>query len=290
MLYVILGQKQPFNNYVFEDIEKNYLKNFRRSYTTIGELLSDVSKTYKPLIGGKYVFSTSLKMKNTEYTRFLLQIENLYDHPYIDFILNILPNGIVNATDKENLKVINLFDTMDENFKSFVSSDLLISEKGLKTLINRIGYSYTKYILYREDLKSLEDPFGVRELQPNDITKVIKEKRVKNPEDILFNLIKGDITYLKHHHKLVDRYSSRWVFEYYQKTIFRALKIKEKVRNGKNWMDLKNESPKIFKISEFDFIQLKLISKLLNNPEKFLTYIYSNYSKQDLFDKIASKS
>ena len=190
----------------------------------------------------------------------------------------------------KNLKVINLFDTMDENFKSFVSSDLLISEKGLKTLINRIGYSYTKYILYREDLKSLEDPFGVRELQPNDITKVIKEKRVKNPEDILFNLIKGDITYLKHHHKLVDRYSSRWVFEYYQKTIFRALKIKEKVRNGKNWMDLKNESPKIFKISEFDFIQLKLISKLLNKTEKFLTYIYSNYSKQDLFDKIASKS
>ena len=62
------------------------------------------------------------------------------------------------------------------------------------------------------------------------------------------------------------------------------------MRNGKNWMDLKNESPKIFKISEFDFIQLKLISKLLNNPEKFLTYIYSNYSKQDLFDKIASKS
>ena len=144
MLHLILGRLDEHNRYHISEIEKNYIPMFTRSYPSIGGLLVDTNNIRKPILGGKILMKTYLKMKTKDLPGFIRKIEHLSNNQNFDILIIIETVGLItveNSEDTPNIRIINLLKSTYEDFVKYVTDRVPIDEKGVKAVIKAIGFS-----------------------------------------------------------------------------------------------------------------------------------------------------
>lgn len=261
MIKIITGRTMPYNKYVFDEIHKNYRKQYIIRFTTIVEFFKWSNKVIRPLLGNKYLAEITEEKWLRDTSWALNKLEQIMEHPYIDVLWMPGENRVDPRTTL--IDVINLNRTAKSDFINSVEQDLpYLDSNGLKCLMKRINNRWELYTLYRDIL--------IKEVVTSeaDIKYHVKENATKSANEIFQAIVFKQRYAIHNYYRLQRKYSKRWVRTYFQEEVDRILDAKIKLANRKiTYGDIRNNkklSKHYFVISEVPIAHMQIFRFLLD--------------------------
>lgn len=247
---IVIGEIKPFNKFYLEDIKQSYIKQYIKEFTSIDYFFKWAKTVTKPLF--KSNFLAIINDSNTfirDVPKMIKRLEEIdRSKKYIDIVWltskNTRLNGITLTCDVLNLKA-----THKEDFQVSIRKDLnYLTDDGYKELLKRIGYSWDNYILYQDLLKDANVS------TPTDIRRLIKHETIRSAPETLSMIIERKRFCLNNYVKLKNKYSERWVKEYFCEQLDKILDAKVKYANKEiNLHKIKSSQ----ELSKYTYIILK---------------------------------
>ena len=223
---IFIGRFNELNIYRLQKLREEY-SPFIKTFNSINAFVSwQKGINTQPLLRERYLAILEAKYNYRQVESLLKTIlEN--QNKYVHLAVLIEPREKFHSFPDVGMEVVVLNKYIREDFEKMVREELPnITQKGMNSLIKRIGYSINTFQMYKDELAEFD------ELTDVIVRKVIKEARLRPIEWILLGIIKRDKGMIVQHYKLAEKYSENWVIRQYISMLDNIIKLKSDLRKG----------------------------------------------------------